>query len=338
VEKITFNKVGTAVLQGVARVNGGTLYIGSGGIVTSGANPDFSTTLKLAGGTLGAAEDWSSAADIEVQLSGLSTIRAADALDTAHDIELAGTVTGSGGFLKSGGGNLTLAGANTYSGDTTVSAGTLSLGQVNASNDSSTVSIASGAFLNLGFGGIDTVDKLFINGIQQNIGDYTSAHASGRFTGGGTLRVASGPVATGFASWIDDFDLALADQDPPDDPDNDGMDNLLEFVLNGNPAVSDNSILPDLVVTATAFEFTYQRRDDSLAPETTQTFEWGTTLAAWPGSAVVPATSGAVGVATVTVSAGTPDDGVTDTVKISIPKTEDGGAGKLFGRLRIVKP
>jgi hypothetical protein len=116
------------------------------------------------------------------------------------------------------------------------------------------------------------------------------------------------------------------------------MDNLLEFVLNGDPTLSDTSILPDLNVTATDFEFTYQRRDDSVSPETTQTFQWGTTLATWPGSAVIPATSGTVGVASITINAGMPNDGVTDTVKISIPKTEAGGSGKLFGRLQVVKP
>jgi autotransporter-associated beta strand protein len=145
-------------------------------------------------------------------------------------------------------------------------------------------------------------------------------------------------VADGFASWAGGFGLAPADQDPTDDPDNDGMENLLEFVLNGDPSVSDGTILPVLAVTSSDFEFTYQRRDDSVAPETTQTFEWGSTLAAWPGSAVIPPTSNTVGVATITVSAGTPSDAVTDTVKVSIPKTEAGGAGKLFGRLMVEKP
>jgi hypothetical protein len=58
----------------------------------------------------------------------------------------------------------------------------------------------------------------------------------------------------------------------------------------------------------------------------------------WPGNILVPATSGTVGVATITVSAGVPDDATTDTVKISVPKSEAGSSGKLFGRLQVVKP
>jgi autotransporter-associated beta strand protein len=156
----------------------------------------------------------------------------------------------------------------------------------------------------------------------------------------GTQIALVADVVPGFAAWIAkaEFGLAPGDQGPTDDPDNDGIENLLEFVLNGNPSTSDSSILPVLTVTATDFEFTYQRRDDSASPETTQTFEWGTTLATWPGSAVLPAASGPVGVATVTVSAGIPDDGVTDTVKVSIPKSAAGPGGKLFGRLQVTKP
>jgi hypothetical protein len=177
-------------------------------------------------------------------------------------------------------------------------------------------------------------------GISGDIGSVTFSGVSGSVMKIGNNLELTVTAPAGFAAWAATpaFGLAVADQDPTDDPDNDGMDNLLEFVLNGNPSISDPSNLPDLVVTATDFEFTFQRRDDSVSPETTQTFQWGTTLATWPGSAVIPATSGSVGAATITVSAGTPDDGVTDTVKISIPKTQDGGSGKLFGRLQVTKP
>lgn len=184
-------------------------------------------------------------------------------------------------------------------------------------------------------------------------GTYILATATGGITGTlGTVNLTglTGSVAingnnleltiagsSGFTSWIGGFGLALADQDPADDPDSDGISNLLEFALNGTPSVSDPSILPDLVVTATDFEFTYQRRDDSVSPETTQTFQWGSTLATWPGSVVVTAGGGSFPPATITISPGTPNDGVTDTVKISIPKSQELG-GKLFGRLLVTRP
>jgi autotransporter-associated beta strand protein len=159
---------------------------------------------------------------------------------------------------------------------------------------------------------------------------------------GGTQIALVSDTQPGFASWITgtfaNGQVPGGQQGPNDDPDNDGIDNLLEFVLNGDPTISDSSTLPDLVITATEFIFTYQRRDDSLAPETTQTFQWGTTLATWPGSAVIPATSGPAGVATVSVTQGTPDNNVTDTVEISIPKSEAGTGGRLFGRLQVTRP
>jgi len=116
------------------------------------------------------------------------------------------------------------------------------------------------------------------------------------------------------------------------DPDNDGMKNQLEYALNGNPGVSDSSILPDLVVTATDFEFTYSRLDLSLA-DTVQTFEYGTNLTGWT-PILIPAGPGVStpGIATVTIT----DTGSTDSVKVSIPKSA-AAAGKLFGRLQVVK-
>ena len=298
----------------------------NGGTVKLSANvTDFTTQSQFTLGTGGGVIDNNG---FNTTLSGIVT---------AGFGSLTTGITGTGSLTSTGSGTLTLSGLNTYSGDTTVSSGTLTLGQINGSNEASTVSIASDAVLNLTFDGTDTVDKLFLNGVQQPAGVYGSGNSGGRITGTGTLTVSSGP-ASGYTSWITSFGLALADQDPTDDPDNDGVNNLVEFVLNGNPSLSDNSILPKLVVTSSDFEFTYQRRDDSVSPETTQTFQWGTTLTTWPGSAVIPATSGTVGVATITVSPGIPNDAVTDTVKISIPKTEAGAAGKLFGRQQVVKP
>lgn len=345
--QFTYNSATNFLLSSSVSINVLTRLILNGGDMTTGVNfhnanatmpSGTSADIVLTnGGTLKLSADLS---DLFTTAGGTNRVQldtGGGTVDTnGFSTTLNVPVSGIGGITKAGAGTLTLAETNTYSGNTSVSTGTLALSQDNTSNDASTVSIASGAFLSIGTGVIETVGKLLINGVSQDPGDYTSAHASGSFTGDGTLRVI--PAVSGFASWIDGFGLTLADQDPTDDPDNDGMNNLLEFALNGNPGLSDPSILPQLVVTTNDFEFTYQRRIDSIAPETTQTFQWGTTLATWPGGAIIPAASGSVGAATVTVSAGVPSDIVTDTVKISIPKSEAGASGKLFGRLQVVKP
>ncbi len=59
----------------------------------------------------------------------------------------AGNITGEGSLTKLGAGALTLTGANTFTGDTAVSAGTLVLGSGNALSPTAAVAVASGATL-----------------------------------------------------------------------------------------------------------------------------------------------------------------------------------------------
>lgn len=337
----SFGTAATGTASATLTLNSGTLTVPA---LTKGPR---TFNVNFNGGTLkaGAATTsfFDAATNAKVQAGGALIDDGGNAITIAqpliHDTALdTPTVTADGGLTKSGSGTLTLSGLNTYTGNTTVNAGVLSLAQVNSSNETSTVTVLSGAKIDIGFAGNDTVGALILGGVTVPAGYYNSSHPTyGGFflaTGAGSIVV---PPGAGYASWIDDFGLPVADQDPTDDPDKDGMENLLEFALNGNPSISDPSILPDLVVTGTDFEFTYQRRDDSRSPATTQTFQWGTTLSGWPGAAVVPDDSGPVGVATVTVSAGVPDDLITDTVKISIPKTQAGSSSSLFGRLQVVK-
>jgi autotransporter-associated beta strand protein len=61
-----------------------------------------------------------------------------------------GVITGSGTFIKSGAGTLTLNAANTYTGGTVVEGGTLALGNGNAIPTGGNVTLNSGAALNIG--------------------------------------------------------------------------------------------------------------------------------------------------------------------------------------------
>ena len=85
---------------------------------------------------------------------------------------------------------LSLTGINTYTGNTTVNAGTLSISSACLSNES-TVTIAAGAFLNLNFSGTNTVAALVLGGVTVPDGTYNSTHPTygAYFTGSGSLTV-----------------------------------------------------------------------------------------------------------------------------------------------------
>jgi hypothetical protein len=108
------------------------------------------------------------------------------------------------------------------------------------------------------------------------------------------------------------------------DFDNDGIDNLLEFVLGGNPVSPDQNLLKDATATPTgagqSLVFSYDRK--AAANGITQVIETSTTLTGtW-----TPAVHGVNG---VVITTSTLDPG-THRVTATIPSTEP----MLFVRLR----
>jgi autotransporter-associated beta strand protein len=341
----------TSWIQGSLTLNGGTLASSDGGFggATFVLNPS-SNQVSVTG------DDTStiSAQNVLMAPNASLTFDVADGA-SAIDLNVTGTLgnNGTSGLVKSGPGTMVLAGGNTYTGDTTVNMGTLALV---GGSQSSAITVGSGASLGFTLGSATTSSSSFnlTDGTVKITGTptlpaYTLITSSTGITGtptldapisGYALAVEGGTslklVQTGgYSSWMAPFITGglTGDTTPAGDPENDGMTNLLEYALNGNPSVADPSIQPDPVVTATDFEFTYSRLDLSLA-DTTQTFEYGSNLSGWT-PVLIPAGPGVeipVGAAKVTII----NTGTTDDVTISIPKSVS-PSGKLFGRLKVVK-
>jgi autotransporter-associated beta strand protein len=145
------------------------------------------------------------------------------------------------GIVKEGLGTLLLSGTNSYTGDTTVNEGTLVIGQA-VLEDTADVIVDAAAVLQLDFAGTDTIDQLSLGGAFQQPGEYGAEGSGAEFespliTGTGKLDVTAGPSLTPFESWLatNHPSLVAPDNDPGDDPDNDGVTNFEEFAFSGNP-------------------------------------------------------------------------------------------------------
>jgi autotransporter-associated beta strand protein len=177
---------------------------------------------------------------------------------TAQTINVGSAITGPGSVTAEGeAGSVYTLTAPGYSGNTTVNSATLKLDAPNTNNQSSTVTIAAtGATLELNFdetdGAVtDTVDKLFIGGVQQVAGTYKaldnmtdSGFPISQITGPGTLTVSSSPPAGGYLAW-QTTNGALG-QTVDQDHDNDGVDNGVEYFIGGTTNTTGFTATPVL--------------------------------------------------------------------------------------------
>jgi hypothetical protein len=209
------------------------------------------------------------------------------------------------------------------------------------------------------------MDEAFEGGVQQagNAGSFGSYGAAGnvefaldlyRILGrndlvqvGGTVRQGSyegtvtvnssgqvsfisqtAPASSPYDTWMATFTsiTAPADKLETADPDGDGFKNLMEFVLNGNPSVSNTAIAPTRDASGSNFVFNFNRRDDSESPETTLVFQHSSNLSTWTDVTIGPSTAGVVTV--------NENGAAADGIIVTIPK---GVNTKLFGRLKVVR-
>ena len=136
---------------------------------------------------------------------------------------------------------------------------------------------------------------------------------------------ASATPTTPYALWAAAAAQGLSpgtNDGPMDDPDHDGIPNLLEFVLGGAPMVASRTILPVLTNTGGAWALEYERSALSRPPATIQQVEYGNDLIGWT-ALTIPATSADP----VTITPGTQSDHV--RVTLPTPGTS------IFARLKV---
>jgi len=128
-----------------------------------------------------------------VTLNGSCVFDAASATwGTPVSLTLNGAVGGTGSLTKAGLDKLILGATNSYTGNTTVNAGTLEVVVASIATNS-TVSVAAGAVLQLDFAETNVVSGFKTNGVSLPVGVYNSANVT-NITGSGSLQViASGP-------------------------------------------------------------------------------------------------------------------------------------------------
>lgn len=209
----TSTGVGAAlILNGSISGPGGLTKAGAGTVTVNqastygGATTISAGTLQL-GGTAGSLPTAS-----VITNNGTFTINRSNAVVQGTDFNGAG-ISGTGSFVQAGAGTTTLNMTNTYSGGTTISGGTLiatkdgALGSGNVSltasgvtltlqngatnnyiSDIASISIVTGATLNLNFSGnADTVGNFVINGVAQAAGTYNATTTPGLITGTGSI-------------------------------------------------------------------------------------------------------------------------------------------------------
>lgn len=117
------------------------------GTLTLTGNNSFIGGLDIRGGTVELGEGGRLASGVD---TGVSTLRGTLSFVQTTDSTFAFDISGNGGIVKRGTNVLTLTGNNTYSGDTSVEAGTLVIGSANALSPNTRVNVATGAVFNPG--------------------------------------------------------------------------------------------------------------------------------------------------------------------------------------------
>lgn len=230
-----FIKLGNAAntFLGKVQLNRGGLAIAADGSLGNSANSvviDIGTTTQV-----GLRFDAAVSSARNIQLGGGKQV-----LDTnSNDVALSGVISGTGDLFKASAGKLTLTGANTYTGTTTLNAGTLDIGAGGA-----TGTIGAGAVINNGSIVFNRSNALTLSNNITGAGSLTQ-NGTGTTTLNGTF-----PATT--ALTLNDGTFAFGT--PSSAVTTGTVDSLTQN--NGNLAIDVNGPSSDVLTVTSAYNST----------------------------------------------------------------------------------
>ncbi len=307
-----YNSTASQTLSGVISSTGAVIKDNTGTLTLTNANNTYSGVTTVSGGTL----------LIDGTKNGTGAVNVASTATIGGTGTIAGTTTvNSGGFVAPGGdsaGTLSLATATlagTYNcqldvsaGDRVTVTGTLTINPTAAITISTIGTPAAASYTIASYTTLSGTLPT-ITGIPAGYSLDTSV--------AGQVKI----VKSSYSAWVANFP-GLSDTSVGGDPDKDGIKNLLEYVIGGNPGESSTSLLPTQSIVGTDLVLSYKRNDYSEA-DTTQVGQWSTDMLIWNDIPPVK----------VSENLAEPDD-----MTISIPLSNAGAEGKLFGRLHVTQP
>jgi len=329
-DSLIYNISGAGTLTQSGIVSGaGSLTKSGSGVLTLNAVDTYTGSTIVSGGTL--------------QLSGSGSL----ANSSIIDVQTGGTLSASSLTIGPG---KSLQGAGVVNAPLTVSSGgvlspgengigSLSLGATSLNGTyncqisgatADTIDVTGN--LALGAGSVIACSQV----APASASSFTIATYTGTLTGtpnvtgipsGYRLNTATAgqiKLTSVYSTWIAGFS-GLSDSTPQGDPDHDGIPNIIEFLTNGNPAVSSEANLPTFSAVGPSLVFTFVLRDDAVYLNPTVEFSTSLSTGAW-----VTAVNGSNStIASVDNGSGT------HTVTVTIPKSSQ---TKLFARLKVAIP